>query len=311
MKRYALKRLLFIIPIMLILSFFTFSLVYFSPSDPASLWFESRGIHPGEGEIDAMREEMGLNDPLPVQYGRWLSNVLRGDLGISYYYSTPVAEELGKRIPNTLMLAGVTVFLTILFAVPLGVLTSVCQNRWIDYLIRFVSFFGISMPSFWVGTLLMYFFGVKLHLLPIMGSGDLRHMILPAMTLTFWMTSMYVRRLRGSMLEEMNKDYLTGSVAKGIPKMTAILTQVLPNSLLSVVTMFGMSIGSLLGGATIVETIFEWQGVGMMAVKAIAVQDFPIIQGYVLWMAAIYVLINLIVDLLYSVLDPRIRLTGR
>jgi peptide/nickel transport system permease protein len=162
-----------------------------------------------------------------------------------------------------------------------------------------------------VGTLLMYFFGVKLHMLPIMGSGDIQHLILPAMTLTFWMTSIYIRRVRGSMLEEMNKDYLTGAVAKGIPRSHAILKPVLPNALLAVVTMFGMSIGNLMGGATIVETIFEWKGIGMMAVKAISVQDFPVIQGYVLWMAFIYVFINLIVDLLYEVLDPRIRLTGK
>lgn len=309
MKSYIIKRLLFVIPIMLILSFFTFSLTYLSPSDPAALYFESRGIHPEAGEIEAKREEMGLNDPLLVQYGRWLGNVLHGDLGTSYYYSSPVWQELTKRIPNTLMLTGATVLMTILLAVPLGIITAVFQNGWIDYLLRFISFLGVSMPSFWVGTLLMYGFGVKLHLLPITGSGDLKHLILPTMTLTFWMTSIYIRRVRGSMLEEMNKDYLTGAVAKGVPKSHAIIMQVLPNSLLAVVTMFGMSIGSLLGGATIVETIFEWQGVGMMAVKAIGVQDYPIIQGYILWMALIYVLINLLVDLLYSVLDPRIRLT--
>lgn len=310
MKGYIVKRLLFIIPIMLILSFFIFSLTYLSPSDPAALYFESRGIHPGEGELEAKREEMGLNDPMLVQYGNWLGNVLHGDLGTSYYYSSPVWNELMKRIPNTLMLTGATVLMTILLAVPLGIITAVYQNKWIDYLLRFISFLGVSMPSFWVGTLLMYFFGVKLHLLPIMGSGDLKHLILPTMTLTFWMTSIYIRRVRGSMLEEMNKDYLTGAVAKGIPRSHAILKQVLPNSLLAVVTMFGMSIGSLLGGATIVETIFEWQGIGMMAVNAISVQDYPIIQGYILWMAFIYVFINLVVDLLYSVLDPRIRLTG-
>ena len=311
MKNYIIKRILFIIPIMLILSFFTFTLTYLSPSDPASLWYECRGIHPETWEIEAKREEMGLNDPLLVQYGRWLRNVLHGDFGTSYFYSTPVWNELMKRIPNTLLLAGATVLLTILLAVPLGILTAVFQNKWIDYLLRFISFLGVSMPSFWVGTLLMFLFGVKLHLLPIIGSGDLLHLILPAMTLTFWMTSIYIRRVRGSMLEEMNKDYLTGAVAKGIPKSHVILKQVLPNSLLAVVTMFGMSIGHLMGGATIVETIFEWQGVGMMAVKAISVQDYPIIQGYVLWMAFIYVFINLAVDLLYGVLDPRIRLTGK
>jgi peptide/nickel transport system permease protein len=197
MKKYVVKRILFVIPIMLILSFLTFVLTYLSPADPAALYFESRNIHPEEGQIEAMREEMGLNDPLLVRYGRWLVNVLHGDLGTSYFYSTPVMEEMMKRIPNTLMLAGATVLMTILLAVPLGIITAVYQNKWIDYLLRFISFFGVSMPSFWVGTLLMYFFGVKLHMLPIMGSGDIQHLILPAMTLTFWMTSVYIRRVRG------------------------------------------------------------------------------------------------------------------
>lgn len=157
----------------------------------------------------------------------------------------------------------------------------------------------------------MYAFGVKLHLLPIMGTGTWKHLVLPASTLAFWMVSVYVRRIRGSMLEELQRDYMTGGLARGLSRTRIIFTQILPNSLLSIITMFGMSIGSLLGGATIVETIFEWRGVGKMAVDAISVKDFPIIQGYVLWMAMIYVLVNLIVDLCYQFLDPRIRLGGK
>lgn len=311
MKKYVIGRILFVIPIMLLLSFFTFSLTCLSPSDPVTLKYERMGAHPDREMVEEMKEEMGLNDPFLVQYGRWLARVFRGDLGESYYFGTTVWHEMTRRIPNTLVLTAASLILTVLLAVPLGIVTAVFQNRWIDYLIRFVSFFGVSMPSFWVGTLLMYAFGVKLKLLPIMGSGDLRHLILPAATLAFWMASTYVRRVRGSMLEEMNKDYLTGALARGIPKSRAVLRQVLPNSLLSVITMFGMSIGSLLGGATIVETIFEWQGVGKLAVDAISVKDYPVIQGYVLWMAIIYVTVNLAVDLSYQVLDPRIRLGGK
>ena len=311
MKRYIIGRVLFVIPIMLILSFFTFSLNYLSPSDPVTLKYERMGAVPDREQVEKLKEEMGLNDPLIVQYVSWLSKVLHGDLGESYYYGTSVWAQITKRVPNTLILTAATLLLTILFAVPLGILCAVCQNGWVDYLLRFISFFGVSMPSFWVGMLLMYAFGVKLKLLPIMGSGDLRHLILPSVTLAFWMTSIYIRRVRGSMLEEMNKDYLTGGLALGYTKAHVIWTQVLPNSLLSVITMFGMSIGSLLGGATIVETIFEWQGVGKMAVEAISIKDFPIIQGYVLWMAIIYVTINLLVDLSYQILDPRIRLGGK
>ena len=308
MKKYIIGRILFVIPIMLILSAFTFALTYLSPSDPVTLYYESMGIKADRQMIEEKKEEMGLNDPFAVQYGRWLGNVFHGDLGTSYKYTTSVWSELTKRLPNTIVLTAATVVLTILITVPLGLLCAVYQNTFIDYLFRFISFLGVSMPSFWVGTLLMYAFGVKLHLLPIMGSGDLKHLILPAATLTFWMVSLYIRRLRGSALEEMNRDYMIGGLAKGLSRRRIILKQILPNSLLSVITMFGMSIGGLLGGATVVETIFEWQGIGKMAVDAIAVKDFPVIQGYVLWMAMIYVGVNLVVDPSYQFLDPRIRL---
>ena len=310
MKKYLIRRLLFLIPIMLVLSFFVFALTYLSPSDPVTLKYARMGATPDKEMVERTKEEMGLNDPFIVQYGRWLGRVLHGDLGESYKYGTSVWQALTERIPNTLMLAGATILLTVLIAVPLGILCAVYQNKFIDYLLRLISFFGVSMPSFWVGFLLMYLFGVKLKLLPVMGSGNFRSLILPSLTLAFWMVSLYVRRVRGSMLEEMNKDYLTGGLARGLPKRQIILRQILPNSLLSVITMFGMSIGNLMGGATVVETIFEWQGVGKMAIDAISVKDFPVIQGYILWMAMIYVLVNLGVDLLYHVLDPRVRLEG-
>lgn len=310
MKKYVSGRILFVIPIMFVLSLFTFGLTYLSPSDPVTLYYQSMGARPDKEMVEKKKEELGLNDPFLVQYGHWVMNVLHGDLGISYKYKTPVWTEMSRRLPNTLILTGATVLLTILFAVPLGIMCAAWQNSFMDYLIRLISFLGVSMPSFWVGTLLMYAFGVKLHLLPIMGSGDLAHLILPSVTLAFWMTSLYIRRLRGSALEEMNKDYMIGGMAKGFSRSSIIIKQILPNSLLSVITMFGISIGGLLGGATIVETIFEWQGIGKMAVDAISIKDYPIIQGYVLWMAVIYVSINLIVDLLYQLLDPRIRLGG-
>ena len=308
--KYVLGRLLFLVPIMLILSFFVFALTFLSPSDPVTLKYSRMGEIPDPALIEQAKEEMGLNDPFMVQYGRWLKNAVHGDLGKSFKTGKPVWETMAARIPNTLKLTGATLLLTVLFAVPLGILSAVNQNRFIDYLIRLISFFGVSMPSFWVGFLLMYLFGVKLKLLPVVGSGDLRHLILPTLALAFWMVSLYIRRVRGSMLEEMNKDYLNGGLARGLTKRKIIFSQILPNSLLSVITMFGMSVGSLMGGATIVETIFEWKGVGKMAVDAISLKDFPVIQCYILWMAVIYVVVNLAVDLLYRFLDPRIRLEG-
>ena len=205
-KKYVARRVLFVFPIMLVLSFFTFALSYLSPSDPVTLKYSRLGVTPDLEMIEAAKEELGLNDPFLVQYGRWLGRVLRGDLGESYKYGTSVWTTLTEHIPNTLILTAATLLLTVVLAVPLGILSAVCQNRPVDYLIRFVSFFGVSMPSFWVGALLMYAFGVKLKLLPVMGDGDLRHLILPAATLSIWMASLYVRRVRGSMLVEMNKD---------------------------------------------------------------------------------------------------------
>lgn len=310
MRKKLIKRILFILPTMLLLSFFTFTLTFMAPADPVVLKLERLNVKADTRTIEKMREEMGLNRPFLVQYGTWLSGAVRGDFGTSYYYGTKVGEEMAKRLPNTLLLAVSTLVLTVIFSLPLGVVAAVRQNKGTDYLFRFISFFGVSMPSFWVGTLLMYLFGVKLRLLPVIGSGSIRHLILPALTLAFWMTSLYIRRIRSSVLEEMNKDYFAGGLSLGHSKHRVIWTQILPNSLLSVITMFGMSIGALLGGATIVESIFEWQGVGKMAVDAISVKDYPIIQGYVLWMALIYTFVNLAVDLSYQLFDPRIRLDG-
>ena len=189
MKKYILGRILFIIPIMFVLSLFTFGLTYLSPSDPVTLYYESMGAKPDREMVERKKEEMGLNDPFIVQYGHWLNKTLHGDLGTSYKYQTGVFTELSRRLPNTMILTVATLIVTILIAVPLGMICAVYQNKWIDYLLRFISFFGVSMPSFWVGTLLMYAFGIKMNILPIMGSGDFKHLILPTVTLSFWMIS--------------------------------------------------------------------------------------------------------------------------
>ncbi len=308
MGRIILKRVLFIIPTMLLLSFFTFALTYLSPSDPVTLRLERLNVKADTEYIEKMREEMGLNKPFFEQYTTWLKKAVKGDFGVSYYYSTDVGKEIKKRLPNTLVLAASTILVTIILSVPLGVLAAVNRNKWVDYFLRLISFFGVSMPSFWVGTLLMYYFSVRLKLFPLLGSGSAKHLVLPTATLAIWLTSMYIRRVRSSVLEELSKDYYLGQISLGLSKRKIIWTQILPNSLLAIVTMLGMSIGALLGGATIVESIFEWQGIGKMAVDAISIRDYPIIQGYVLWMALIYSVVNLLVDVSYQILDPRIRL---
>lgn len=308
MKSYIIKRILYLFPILFLISILAFAMSYYSPSDPVRAKYSRMGVSVDETVIEKERESLGLNDSFFVRYGRWLKGVLHGDLGESYTYDSDVTKEFARRIPRTMQLAGASMLLMIIISFPFGILSAVYQNKWIDYLLRFYSFVGISMPSFWVGTLLMYLFGVKLKVLPVVGSGDLKHLILPSLSLAFWLSSIYIRRLRGSMLEELNQDYVKGCVSRGVSVRRAILCHVVPNSLISIVTMLGMSIGNLFGGATIVETIFEWNGVGKMAVDAVSYRDYPVIQGYVLWMAFIYVLVNLLVDISYQFLDPRIRL---
>lgn len=308
MSAYIVKRVLWLVPVIFLVSFLTFSLSYFSPSDPITARYTSMGITPDPEILEHEKQEAGLNDPFLTQYIRWLTNALRGDFGESYSYGDDAATEILKRLPNTLKLAVATLVCTILLSVPLGILSTVCQDGLMDYFLRFVSFLGVSMPSFWVAMLLMYAFGVKMKLLPVMGSGTPKHLILPCITLTFWLTAIYVRRLRGSMLEEMNRNYVRGMLARGFSKSRILWRHVLPNSLLSVITMLGVSIGMLLGGTTVVETVFEWQGIGKMVVAAIGVRDYPIIMGYVVWVSAIYVVVNLLTDLICHFLDPRIRL---
>ena len=308
MLRYILKRLLHTIPVLLGVTFLTFLLLSFAPSDPVTMKYINMGVS-GDAEVMAAeREKLGLDDPLLVQYFRWLGNALKGDFGESVSTNHTVQEEMLQRLPKTIILAVWAIVITVAVSIPLGILAAVYKNRPADYIIRFISFIGVSMPSFWLGMLLIYVFSIQLGWLPTISGNNAVGLIMPAITLAVWMTATYIRRLRANILEEINKDYVTGLYAKGIPKWKVNLKHVLPNALLSIITMFGMSIGSILGGATIVETVFSYQGVGKMAADAVTARDYNLMQAYVVWMAVIFVLINLAVDILYRVLDPRIRL---
>ncbi len=310
MLSYVFKRILHLIPVMLGVTFLTFLLLSVAPSDPVTQKYLSMGVSGDAAVMEAEREELGLNDPLLVRYGRWMADALRGDFGKSVKYGGTVKDEMSKRLPKTIILAVCSLILTVLFAVPLGILSAVYKNRAADYIIRFLSFIGVSIPSFWLGLLLIYWFSLKLNLLPVIGTKGIKSLIMPSVTLAVWMTATYIRRLRANILEEINKEYVTGLLSKGIRRGKVLIRHVLPNALLSIITMFGMSIGSVLGGATVVESIFEYQGVGKMAADAVTGRDYNLIQAYVVWMAFIYVIVNLTVDILYRYLDPRIRLGG-
>ncbi len=305
---YVFKRILYLIPILIGVTFFTFLLMYLAPSDPISMKYISMGTVGDKEYIEKKKQEMGYNDNFVKQYVRWSKNVLKGDFGISTRYGVPVKDEIKKRVPKTLALTGTSVLITILVSLPFGIMSAHYKNKWIDQMVRFFSFLGISIPSFWLGLMLMYVFSVKFKLLPIIGGDGIKSLILPSMTLSAWLISVYVRRIRTCILEEINKDYVVGLKSKGISYYKIMIFHILPNSLLTIITMFGMSIGAILGGTTIIETVFEYRGLGKMAADAITNRDYFLMQGYVIWTGIIFVTINLLVDILSKFIDPRIRL---
>jgi len=311
MVKYILKRLVQLVVVLLGVTFLTFMITQATPSDAAEMKYVSMGMMPSSELLEKTREEMGLNDPVIVQYGRWLGNVLHGDLGESSKFGESVWTQMTKKLPMTLKLAGVSLVVVILVSFPLGILSAVKKNKAADYIIRFLSFFGVSMPNFWLALLLMYLFAVKLGWFKVVSTDSIQGMILPVATLTIPMISSYARQIRAALLEELNANYVVGARARGIPERRIIWGHVLPNAILPIITLLGLSVGHLLGGAAIIETIFSWQGIGNMVVEAIRVRDYPLIQGYVIWMALIYVTVNLIVDIAYRCLDPQIRLRKR
>ncbi len=309
--RYLLFRLLYLFPVMLGVSIITFGLINLAPGDPAEIILRAGGGDPSREALDALREELGLNDPVYIRYGRWLWDALHLDLGSSFRTGRPVAEEILHRFPATLELACAALALVVLFALPLGVLAALYRHGPIDHLIRLGALAGASMPGFWIGLLLIYLFAVKLRLLPVMGRGEAEHLILPAVTLASGMAATYARLLRASMLEVLGQDFIRVARAKGLAEKWVIGRHALKNALLPVVTMLGISFGHLLGGTVIVESIFAWPGVGKFCLDAIFNRDYPVIQGYALFMAVIFVTVNLAVDVSYRFIDPRVRLSGR
>ena len=303
------SRLLQMLIVLIGISFLTFLLTFISPGDPVRDMYISMGLIPDEQLIAETREQMGLNDPFFTQYFRWLGNCLKGDFGTSFSWGKPVVSLLASRLWPTLKLALISMVLMLIVAVPLGVLSAVNQNKPIDYIVRAITFFGVSVPNFWVGLLLILVFCVKLKLLPVVSSGgSFKDLILPAVTLAVAMSAKYTRQVRTAVLEELHSDYVVGARARGVPESKILWGNVFPNSLLPLITMLGLSIGSLLGGTSVVEVIFSYPGMGKMAVDAITTLDYNMIQAFVLWVALIYMVINLLVDMSYNYIDPRMRL---
>lgn len=311
MKNYALKRLLQLIPILLAITFLSYGMMRIAGSDVVEQKMENTSGTVSQEMIDNARAELGLDKPFVVQYFTWLGNLLRDDMGTSYVSNKPVFSTFVSKLPATLLLTAVSILLTVLISIPLGIWSAVKQNTATDYVIRTASFIGNSLPNFFVSLLLMYFFAIRLGWFPVISGGvSLQSVALPALTLAIAMSAKYLRQVRATVLDELSKDYVLGARARGVKFSTTLIKSVMKASLVTIITLLTLSIGSLLGGTAIVESIFMWDGVGKLAVDAINMRDYPIIQAYVMWMAIIYVVVNLITDLSYHFLDPRIRLGG-
>ena len=309
MRGYAGRRLLGLIPLLLGITLLSFALMRLASGDAVSQLYENLGVGVSQEVIDAKRAELGLDKPFLTQYLTWLWGVVRGDMGSSYVSGQPVLAAFLQKLPNTILLALSSVALTVAVSVPLGILAAVRRGRLTDILIRALSFVGNSLPNFFVSLLLLLVFAVKLEWLPVVSSGTgPGSLILPTLTLGIAMAAKYTRQVRAAVLEELSKEYVVGARARGVEERTILRASVLKSAMLTVATLLALSIGSLLGGTAIVESIFLWDGVGKMAVDAITMRDYPVIQAYVMWMAVIYVLVNLATDLLYRRLDPRVRL---
>ena len=309
MVKYIFKRLLQLIPILIGITFLSFAMMRLAGGDAVTYMYENAGAAVSQEIIDAAKAEYGLDKPFLVQYANWLGGMLRGDMGESYVSHKDVFETFVSKLPATLLLTLSSIIMTVMIAIPLGILSAIRHNKWVDYLIRFFSFIGNSMPNFFAALVLMYFLSIRMKLLPVITTDNTAlSLILTTLTLAISMASKYTRQVRATVLEELNKDYVAGARARGVRGKIIIWKSVMKSSMLTIITLLALSVGSLLGGTTIVENIFMWDGVGKMAVDAINMRDYPIIQAYVAWMAIIYVAVNLVTDIIYHYLDPRVRL---
>ena len=333
MKKYILKRFLQLIPVLIGITFLSFAMMRIAGSDAITELYGDKGAVAQE-IIDAKRAELGLDQPFLTQYLAWVGGILTGDMGISYISGRDVFQTFVSKLPATLLLTVLAICATVIISIPLGVLAAVRHDKFTDYFLRFFSFIGNSLPNFFVALLLMQVFSIHWSIFPVISNGTtVQSAVLPTLTLAVAMSAKYMRQVRApagnavgvvergeaslirideegvaTVLEELNKDYVEGAKARGVRGRVILWKSVLKSSMLTIITLLALSIGSLLGGTAIIESIFMWDGVGKLAVDAITMRDYPLIQAYVVWMAIIYVMVNLITDLLYHALDPRIRL---
>ncbi len=304
MARYLLRRILLTVPVLLGVATLVFALIHLVPGDPAQAML---GDGASQEEVVKLRQSLGLDRPLLAQYKSFLSGVARGDLGRSFRNNAPVTAQIRERFPNTAMLALAAMLFAMLFAIPLGIIAAVYKGRAIDHVAMTLALAGISMPNFWLGPLLAILFSVYLGWLPVSGTGSIAHLVLPAVTLGAALSAILARMTRASLLEELRELYVLAARARGLSGSRAVLRHAFRNSLIPIVTIIGLQFGAVLTGTIITETIFAWPGVGRLLIQAINFRDYPLIQGCILFISVTYVVMNLLTDLTYGYLDPRIR----
>ena len=308
MGRYLARRLLTLPPLLVGISLVSFLLLSFAPGDAAEITLlrQNNGVAPSPEQVAALRQELGLDAPLPVQYSRWLSRTLRGDLGTSYRSGNSISAELARRLPATALLAVSSLVLALALGPPLGIMAAVRPGSWVDLASRLLALVGAAVPSYVLALVLMLVFAVHLDWLPSTGYGGPQNLVLPALSLSLGVLAQLMRLSRASMLETLGQDYLRTARAKGLGEATVVVRHALKNALLPVITVTGTSTGHLLGGGVIIETIFGWPGVGQFVVVGIIQRDYPVVQGFILYLALVFVLVNLLVDITYRWVDPRL-----
>ena len=304
MAKMILRRLLYLIPVLIGATLIVFVILQFAEGDPGRTIL---GLEASQEEVDAMNESLGLNDPILVQYGRYMWNLLQGDLGVSYKNGASIADEISQRIGNTLALAFLSIFISVIISLPLGVIAALKRNSLIDQLCMIISMIGLSMPGFWLGILLILWFALQHSWFPISGAGTFAHIVLPAITVALRPMSSIARTARSSMLDELSQDYLQTARSKGIRERTVIIKHALKNSLIPTVTMIGLQLGTIISSSVVVEMVFAWPGMGRYMLQSINSRDIPAVMGCIILFVVIITIVNLIVDIIYGFIDPRFK----
>lgn len=307
MRRSIIRRVLQFIPVLLGITFLAFLLIYLSPSDPVSVRMSAGGISVSPEIMESMRRSMGLDRPLLIQYGDWLWNILHGNMGKSYITDADVLDQILKALPYTLKMAGASLLLTLCISIPVGILTAAMQNSKFDYVVRVMAFVGNALPNFIIALCLMFIFSYRLGWIPVLATTKPIGLILPALTLALVMSSRYIRQIRAAMLDELGKGYVVGLRSRGLSETTILYKNVLKNIMVTVITLTGISLGSLLGGTVIVETVFTWPGLGNLIMEGISQRDYPVVQAVIIWMASAFMVVNLLTDISYTVFNPKIK----